>query len=142
MSCILDIISETANSEDQIKKNTSHVALKEINGLWLTILFLLHLMENWWSILMCLYHWKKSTAISTTSKTSFFLKNAFKIKRNNTICRNCPLSNQVDFIGDKDDGFVDFQFVSDFVEVIFGNLEGWGIVDREHYDVSIHTQGF
>lgn len=71
---------------------------------------------------------KKSTANLTKSKTSFFffffLKNAFKIKRNNTICRNCPLSNQVDFIGDKDDGFVDFQFVSDFVEVIFGNLEG------------------
>lgn len=85
---------------------------------------------------------KKVQQFQQQVRQVFFLKNAFKIKRNNTICRNCPLSNQVDFIGDKDDGFVDFQFVSDFVEVIFGNLEGWGIVDREHYDVSIHTQGF
>lgn len=85
---------------------------------------------------------KKVQQFQQQVRQVFFLKNAFKIKRNNTICRNCPLSNQVDFICDKDDGFVDFQFVSDFVEVIFGNLEGWGIVDREHYDVSIHTQGF
>lgn len=85
---------------------------------------------------------KKAQQFQRQVRQVFFFKNAFKIKRNNTICRNCPLSNQVDFIGDKDDGLVDFQFVSDFVEVIFGNLEGWGIVDREYYDVGIHTQGF
>lgn len=73
----------------------------------------------------------KKKVISTTIKTHFlfflffFKKKAFRIKKNSyTICRNCPLSNQVYFIGDKDDGLVDFQFVSDFVEVIFGNLEG------------------
>lgn len=54
--------------------------------------------------------------------------------------RNAPFSHQVDLIGNNDDGFVDFQIVSDFVEVVFGDLEGGRTVNWEHYHVGVHRQ--